>query len=530
MRLGLLLPRRGTPTKILLVFVALLLLGVTWTFVSPHGSSADDDFHLTSIWCAHGISDYCQDAGDGQGVFAPRIIAYPACFVEWPARASAGCTTDLTYDLIYTQRGGPYSGGYPPGFHWMMGFFAGSDVVSSVLTMRIINVLIAAVLLALTLAVVQPSIRRAVTLSWGVAVVPVGIFFIASTNPSSWMIIGIGLYWALLLSVLRSEDFDRKFLARGLLTIVVVALAVVSRRDAAFFILVSTLAVAFLGFSKARRHRLRLYLWALSGVIASIVAAVVFLFPTLFVSLDIPGAQTATDQPNPLIKILLEIPSFMAGMLGGQEPNFIMSNSGEDQALEGYRPTGLTYGIGWTEFSLPSVVGVVGSASVAAAVVVGFTSYSRSRILATAFVAVAVVGQIFLLRALAGFDAITSNVQPRYIFPLTLVLLGISLLVSRSRLVVFTRVQGVLIGMGVLLAGSIAWLASATRYAVGPNAAFTNFGQTADWWWESGPSRLIWFLVAVGATTFWAWTTIWNFGSQPLSIGDHAPVGTRRSV
>ena len=37
--------------------VAFFVMCAGWALTSPPGSSPDDDFHLTSIWCAAGTQD-----------------------------------------------------------------------------------------------------------------------------------------------------------------------------------------------------------------------------------------------------------------------------------------------------------------------------------------------------------------------------------------------------------------------------------------------------------------------------------------
>lgn len=497
---------------------ALLLLGLGWAFASPHGSSADDDFHLTTIWCSHGYSSYCEDAGDGVGVFVPRVIAYPACYVNWPAGTSAACTNDLTYEAIYTTRVNPASGGYPEGFYWTMGLLAGKDVPNSVQAMRILNVIIAVCFLIWAVAAVQPTIRRAVVLAWGVGAIPLTIFFVASTNPSSWVITGVGLYWAFLLSVLK--DFNPRspiFWNRVLGVVASATLALVARRDAGIYLMVSTVAVVILTLPSLRKG------WK-TLLLASAAALSVFSFVAYlglrgrYLSLPItwPGAQTATDQPNPILKTFMEIPSFIVGLIGGQRPAFVISDSGVNQGLEGYRPTGLLYGLGWAEVSLPSAVGLAALVAVLVVVVAGLNSYRLSRVLALCFVAFAVLVQIITMRAMVDFIAFW-EIQPRYFLPISLVFLGLAALVHPPSRGLLTRAQGWLAMLGLGIAGSVAWMATAGRYAIGPDAAFTNFGQVPDWWWEVGPSRLVWFLIVACATGLWAWATIWNFGVKPVA-------------
>ena len=66
----------------------------------------------------------------------------------------------------------------------------------------------------------------------------------------------------------------------------------------------------------------------------------------------------------------------------------------------------------------------------------------------------------------------------------------------------------------LVVAGSLAWLAFASRYAVNLSGTFTNFGQEPVWWWAWGPSRLVWFAIASLATLMWAIVTL-RYAARP---------------
>lgn len=426
---------------------------------------------------------------------------------------------EVDYTPIYTERIDPEIGGYPGGFYWAMGWLAGKDVVSSVQVMRFANVALASALLGLALFVTRPATRRAVAMSWGVAVIPVGIFFIASTNPSSWTITGVGLYWAFLLSTLQSlNQRNAKFWLSVLGSVVTALVALVARNDSGIYLVLSTVAVGLIAWNRSAVPR-----WALAlilSALATVSAFVVFIaYRNWYLSfpLSFPGAQTATDQPNPLIKLLLEIPGFFVGLIGGQRPLNVLSDSGFNQGLDGYRPTGLLYGPGWAEMNLPSIVGISSLIAVAIVLAVGFNSYRRTRVIAFAALVTATIIQIVIMRAMADFAAFW-EIQPRYFLPILLVIVGVGALNTQVGKALMTRIQALMVTLLVVVSGTVSWMSVAARYAVGPDASFTNFGQTADWWWSSGPSRLVWFLIVFGASALWAWSTIWNFGTKPMAI------------
>jgi len=177
--------------------------------------------------------------------------------------------------------------------------------------------------------------------------------------------------------------------------------------------------------------------------------------------------------------------------------------------------------------NLPSIVGISSLIAVAIVLAVGFNSYQRSRVIAFAVLVVATITQIVIMRAMVDFAAFW-EVQPRYFVPILLVIIGVGALNTRAGAALMNRVQAVTVMLLVVVSGSVAWMAVAARYAVGPDAAFTNFGQPADWWWATGPSRLVWLCLTVLFTALWVTTTVWNYGAKPVGTGRKVNVGVRR--
>jgi len=75
--------------------------------------------------------------------------------------------------------------------------------------MRVVNVLIALVLLGGVCALAPASMRQGLFLAITLAWIPMGAYFIASNNPSSWAITGVFSYGAGLFGALRSDGRRR---------------------------------------------------------------------------------------------------------------------------------------------------------------------------------------------------------------------------------------------------------------------------------------------------------------------------------
>jgi hypothetical protein len=221
--------------------------------------------------------------------------------------------------------------------------------------------------------------------------------------------------------------------------------------------------------------------------------------------LSFPGAQTSTDQPVPALKTLLEVPSFVFGLFGGQSAQTVMANSPDVQRLDGWRPVGFIQGFGWTDTQLPSMVGLFVTLVAFAVVIVAIRRFTPERIIAVGFLLFAFLAVLFGYRAVYDFST-AAFFQPRYLIPLTLVVLGVAYSTSIHQ--IFNKLQGSIIFIMLFAAGSFAWLATTTRYAVGPNAAYTNFGRPTVWWWEFGPSRMAWFVLSMAALAIWIYVAV----------------------
>jgi hypothetical protein len=494
-----------------LTALVLLLLGSVWAFASPRGSSADEGFHLSNIWCAWGDWELCEHDSATTTAFVPDALQNSPCFTTWPSQSGAGCLKDLSMELVETTR---ISSTYSPGFYKTMRVFAGENFELSVQVMRLFNVVLSSALLFWALVASTKPIARALAISWGVGIIPIGIYFIASVNPSSWTIMGVGTFWAFLASALGPGIKTRRQLwSLWLGASSSLIIAILARGESGIYLTATIGAILIWRWKSIREHLSRsALLLSLGGFIVAVLSSVAIIFNRYSQSaFSFPGAQTSLDQPVPLVKTLLELPSFLFGLFGGQRANFIITDSEFFRGMEGYRPSGFIFGVGWTEFSLPSLVGLLVGAAAFGVVIIGFAKFSKPRVLAFALLIVAFTTQIILMRASIDFSAII-YIQPRYFFPYVLVILGIAATLSVRGGPFFSKMQLLLISIPIVIAGSLAWLATATRYAVSPSAAYTNFGQPIEWWWNFGPGRLAWFIIAFLVTALWAIITLGFWG------------------
>ena len=392
------------------LFAVLALLA--WVFASPVGSSPDDDFHMVSIWCANSSNPACTPGANSTERIVPRALIDAPCFA-FNQDKSAACQSKINFvarPSVQTKRGN-FQHEYPPLYYDVMSIFAGSNIIVSVLLMRIFSVLL---FLAITIALylLLPRARRT-TLVWGWAIttIPLGIFLLASTNPSSWAIIGLGSGWIALLGYFEGEGKRR--IALGAIFVVSVLMAAGSRADAAFYSVVAIGVVVWLTFTRRRAYLLQ----AILPVVMAVVA--LLFFATAGQTGDgIHGLGTGVTATG-----------------GGLAPS-VSGTSGDKSSLAGFGLLAYNllnipslwagvfgnWGLGWIDTPMPAIVTY---GAVAVFVVVAFAGLSRL----TWRKLVVSIGLTLLLWIVPAYvlgasgNVVGTNVQPRYLLPL-IVLLG----------------------------------------------------------------------------------------------------------
>lgn len=493
--------RFGPYSIIALPTLAFLLLGWIWAFASPPGSAADENFHLSSIWCAWGPSESCELTSDPAVVLVPERVAKANCFALL-GNEDASCTYELTdwYTPAVTVISS--EGQYPPIYHTVMRVFVGPNVNQSVLVIRMANVALAAGLLALALLVARPVIRRAVALAWMVCLVPTGIFFIASVNASSWAITGGALFWAFLHTASTEKSFRTR---RALVALggaaVCIFIAMGARGDSFYVLLLSTIAVAIVTWPHLRKRMNRLWLGLLIIPLAAIAWSLnIGLY--LNVNMSFPAGNEEFDQPNALLKMLLELPSFFAGIVGGQGPGWSQRSSSNDGQLPGFSWTGLAYGVGSLDVQNPEISGLLVLACVGGAIFLGFRSHGTRKVLAVLLLSGGLIGQVVVMRGLAGFQPI-SAIQPRYVFALVLVIISFAAISYPRSHSPVNRGQAILFITALTIADAAALMATNARFVYGQVHAWTGVSAAPGWWWSIGPSPLL--VTILGAVVGCVW-------------------------
>ena len=459
--------------------IAFFIMCSGWALTSPVGSAPDDDFHLSSIWCAQGArAGACEEspANPAARWVPANVVQASDCF-RFKADVSAGCTTSIMDDaaLVETTRVNVTAGLYPPGFHAVMSVFVGPDVERSELAMRLFNAALAALVIAALLRLTPAGLASASVLAITVTFIPLGLFVTASTNPSSWSIIGIGGYWAFAIAFLRHRNWrDRRGLLLAAATLVTAAMAIGSRVDASAYVVLATLiALTVSGWKRALGTPGRL--GTLGGVVLVALATYVTVSPVDVVAPSGAAMGTTDAGAGLFLTNLVYLPTLFQGIVGG-------------------------WNLGWNDTLMPPFIPVIGTVVVGALLYRGLQEPTARKLVTAALAAGALVAVpiVFLQSQHLGVGEV---VQPRYLLPLLTLLLGVVSLGPRlGRPLRLPVTPAIIIVVGLTLSALLAFWANAHRYFAGNGFGLFDPKVEPAWSTSSGIPLLVIVVMTVLAT------------------------------
>lgn len=458
-----------------LMLTALLATCFAWAFSSPLGSSPDDDYHQSSIWCPPPIEDSnCRLHLDGEGnvigAYVPELVRHAPCYAFHPD-SSAACVEDLRSDVLVPSTGRIDRGGYPGPYYRFMHIFVGEDVTRSVLAARFFNASVAVILIGAAALIMPPAGRRMMVLSNLGTFIPLGVFVVASINPSSWAITGLAVTWLSMYSLVTGTT-RWKVVASAVLLLVGAALAGASRSDAGAFVVVAVLGFGVALWPHTWEHRRRL----MAPALAILIGTASYLSGSQAdVLVQGFGEDYARDPGDVLFHNITELPALFAGVYG------------------------LRWPLGWLDTDMPAMTYIGGIVILGAALVRGLRELWLAKVLALVVVGGSLV--VLPLTILQGsLNLVGDSVQPRYLLPLLTAFLGVALLGRRTCPPGFRLGQTTALYVVLVAANSAALHANIRRYVTGQDILSLNLGQTAEWWWSFGPSPMeVW---AVGSAAF----------------------------
>lgn len=442
--------KRSRLTYALVACVSFLVLGSCWALNSPVGSSPDDDFHLTTIWCQFGDrQSACSEVGsDPKVVNVPASVALASQCYRFQPDVSGSCAEEVAGIASGVSR--VNDGEYPGMFYTSMALFVGPDVKRSVIAMRVVNVLLASVLIFAALTVPSRSTSRAFALSFSVVLIPLGIFLVGSTNPSGWTFIGAATFWVFLTSWLQMIRRVPPLKSTVILILLVFSavLLIGARSDGALLALTVCLAAAILHRDDRTSERdvaLLMVRWL--PIVFTAIAAVVVLISTTQIGMATGGEsdrwQQGTQAVHPvnlLVQNLQDLPTLVVGAVGGS-------------------------GLGWLDTLMPSIVYVTNTLLIGALILIGLNNMWKRKGVAIILLLLATLGPPLLLLQINN-HFVGSGVQPRYLLPGLVALLGFLLISHKHSAWPVNSVFRWTFVTALVLTTAVAFWVSAMRYAL----------------------------------------------------------------
>ena len=498
---------RSTLTALLVGVLALLSFG-SWAFSSAVGSAPDDDYHLTSIWCSSFQGDLCEVDPGGEGVYIPEALREAIyCYYHNPYQ-SAGCQpfldgTDPRPDVPFGHNN-PSRSLYPDGYYQFSHLFKVDSIQATALTVRFVNLgVFLAVGFGLFFALPH-RLRSAWIWMWTLGLVPMGMFIIPSSNPSSWAITAVAGGWIALVGYLETKG-PRSWVL-GILYLGSIGLAMSARIDSVLYLGFASLVAVWLSGLRGRELFKKTWM-GLIGLAAVIVQLSINPANLSRVIRGIGQRSEVYDEPLPwtttgevidpnafdwslLWNNLWNIPGLWLGVFGGF-------------------PWG---SLGWLDTSVPQIV-LVGTILVLAGVTfLSIRAANKTKIVSILITLGALWGMPLYLLQLGGFQA-GEELQPRYLMPLMMVFLG-TIVVTQTGMPIITDRARLWFVLGALtLANAIALHTNIRRYTTGIRVQGFNLDSPREWWWPFLPDMIgPTFVWAIGALSFGAllWVLLWR--------------------
>lgn len=462
-----------------------LLFGylICWALSTPTGSSPDDGYHLSSIWCVDSNSSQCM--ASGQSFAVPSLVAGSSykCFAQWGTivekkyNQSAKCiesAEDSNSEVSYLNNN---TGMYPKIFYEISNIFVGESVNNSVIKIRIFWGALLSLLLFISLISADKSNRQAMLLNLILYLSPVFAFLTVSTNPTSGSLIGL-FFLPTFLSLCLSEKGKTKYLGVcGVAFSTLVAAG--SRTDGGFFVVVILVAWAFINFKS--KHKMIIFkVCSLSFVLAILLGLLV-----LKNSKSV-GLQAVVSHPT---SMLFNIDLLIFNIL---------------HLYEYYLGIwGLDWSLGW-KYEPKLVDWISYAQGTITLTILGLLLRIRKTkglLVLLYLVVVSLVVPLYMFQASGA--QVGDFVQPRYILPFLLA--ATALLLANFSRNEYKYKNPLVLSAGLIftISSISSYWAQITRVTRGTSGNIFRAEKPSDWWWEGfvlPPSVLFCVFVTLSMT------------------------------
>lgn len=458
-----------------LALVGLIVALGAWSLSSAVGASPDDDFHLASIWCGAGDkSGLCESTGvEGHRLVLPGLVQ-SGCFVFEPAQ-SAECQVEsqiFAQNTLIDSTRGSFTSNYPPVYYAIMSGLASSDIPSSVIAIRLMNSLFFIGSLVALILIAPRGLRKTYFWMWALTIVPLGIFLISSTNPSSWAITGVPTAWMAL--YLYLTQVGKRSVFAGALFFIEAFLVSGARGDAAIYTIIGSILVGFLAWQTTKKFAQKLILPLVAALIS------LYFYASSLQSTVASSGMTISDGGVPRTALgvlainLVQLPELWVGAFG-------------------------FWPLGWLDTQMPAMVWVT-TFGIFAAVVFLLVKGAKKRVAIVLLCLAAILYLLPLYVLQKGLNHVGEQVQPRYLLPLIVGFAAIASLKFAEAKPVMSHLQSWVILAGIVIANALALYVNTKRYVSGLNNG-TGFSLDSNigWWWDIPLSPMtVWILGALG--------------------------------
>jgi hypothetical protein len=464
----------------LLVFLLLFLALSAWAIATNIGSSPDEDYVLTSIWCGtEGNPPYCRkDPDRANAMILPIMAAEPQlCYLPGNGVESAACQRAIFDQEIST--GFLNRGLYPSQYFDLLRNFVSNDIELSVIKMRLFNSFLFAFLIFLILILSQKSMLDPI-LTWLAVAVPFAVFTITSINTSSWAVISASSLSLTAILAINSYQDTKSFVRFLPLVFFLILLGYSSRFETKYslFLIVAT---AIMAKFETKRYKPTKY------IVRLIPIGIFLTLLTFYIQkkqvLDLLGlfkevnSERLRNASHLFVNNVVELPYFFAGFFGG-------------------------WGLGSFDIYLSDTVIYFSMISFTCLMAFSFKhSHRRVKLVLTLITLIFSV-TILMVHLFVG-KPVGTVIQPRYFLPF---FLGIVIIAAANKTERYPNSLVITVAILASISNSIALRDTIRRYTTGKDIFISkSLNNPIEWWWQFGPQpETVWLTGTLAFAALWA--------------------------